>query len=453
MNNEVKSTLLKVIGYFFIMLFQGFSFAFLWFYYYVPLLEELNRGFYFWGDIAVIAIYLLFIVFFTKNLDGYKFAILRNKNTCLSNVLAIFCSNIVANILIWMIGVHYFSIIPMILLTLVQWVFVVLMIVVMRFINMKIIQVDEVLLIHDNYSPNDLVRKASLIQDKLMIKKALNVNGKKDLIMEEIKNYDAILMYDLSSEERNQFLKLCYNHKRKVYLTPKISDIIISGAEEMPFFDTPLLKIRGSGLSVESQVIKRLLDIVLSSIAIVLTSPLMLVLAFIIKHQDRGKVFYTQERVTKNGKQFKIIKFRSMREDSEEEGAQLAKHADDRITPIGRFMRATHLDELPQMFNIIKGEMSLVGPRPERLEIMEEYEKSISEFSYRLAVKAGLTGYAQVYGKYNTTPYDKLRLDLKYIENYSFWLDIKLLFLTFKVIFQKENTEGVHENQKTAMRE
>ena len=162
---------------------------------------------------------------------------------------------------------------------------------------------------------------------------------------------------------------------------------------------------------------------------------------------------YKQPRLTIDGKVFNIYKFRSMRMDSEKNGAQLAKKNDDRITPVGRVLRALHFDEFPQLINIIKGDMSLVGPRPERPEIAEQYKEIIPEFDFRLKVKAGLTGYAQVYGKYNTTPYDKLKLDLTYIENYSFWLDIKLMFLTFKILFQKDNTEGIDANQITAVKE
>ena len=147
-----------------------------------------------------------------------------------------------------------------------------------------------------------------------------------------------------------------------------------------------------------------------------------------------------------------IYKFRSMCMDSEKNGARLAMKDDSRITPVGKFLRKTHLDELPQLINIIKGDMSIVGPRPERPEIAAQYEASIPEFEYRLAMKAGLTGYAQVYGKYNTTPYDKLKLDLLYLENYTVFLDLKLILMTFKIIFQKDNTEGVDADQTTAQK-
>ncbi len=141
-----------------------------------------------------------------------------------------------------------------------------------------------------------------------------------------------------------------------------------------------------------------------------------------------------------------------MRVDAEKDGvACLAKKNDDRITPIGKFIRRVRLDELPQLFNILKGEMSFIGPRPERPEIIKQYMEVMPEFAYRMKVKAGLAGYAQVYGKYNTTPYDKLKLDLCYIEHYSVWLDLKLMLLTLKVLFTPDATEGVKEEQVTAM--
>ena len=144
-----------------------------------------------------------------------------------------------------------------------------------------------------------------------------------------------------------------------------------------------------------------------------------------------------------------IYKFRSMVVNAEGDGkARLAAENDKRITPVGQFIRKTRLDELPQLINVLKGEMSIVGPRPERPEIIAEYEKKIPEFSCRLKVKGGLTGYAQIYGKYNTTPYDKLKMDMMYIQNYSFLLDIKLILMTAKVIFMKESTEGVHEEKR-----
>ena len=200
--------------------------------------------------------------------------------------------------------------------------------------------------------------------------------------------------------------------------------------------------------------IKRLLDIVLSLIAIIISSPFMLITAAAIKLYDGGKVFYKQTRLTKDGKEFEVIKFRSMIQDAEKDGvARLAKDGDDRITPVGKIIRMLRLDEIPQLFNILKGDMSFVGPRPERPEIAKQYEKVMPEFALRLQVKAGLTGYAQVYGKYNTPPYDKVQMDLMYVANQSIIEDLKLMLMTFKILFIPSSTEGVSADQTTAQKE
>ena len=194
------------------------------------------------------------------------------------------------------------------------------------------------------------------------------------------------------------------------------------------------------------------MDIIVASVGIVVLSPVMLLTAICIKVYDGGPILYKQVRFTRDKKTFTIYKFRSMRVNAEETGAKLAKKDDGRITPVGRVIRRAHIDETMQLFNVLKGDMSIVGPRPERPEIFDKYSQSIPEFDFRLKVKAGITGYAQVYGKYNTTPIDKLKLDLIYIERYSFWLDIKLMLLTLRIIFSKDSTEGVESGQTTALK-
>ena len=215
----------------------------------------------------------------------------------------------------------------------------------------------------------------------------------------------------------------------------------------MNLFDTPLLLSRNEDLKIEQLFAKRFTDIVCAAAGLVISSPFFLIIAFLIKATDGGPVFYKQTRLTRNGKKFQIYKFRTMIQNAEKDGrARLASEHDDRILPVGRFLRATRLDELPQLINVLKGEMSMVGPRPERPELAVEIEKELPEFPYRLKVKAGLTGYAQIYGKYNTTAYDKLKLDLTYIRNYSFFLDLKLMIMTPKIMLMKESTEGVMED-------
>ena len=272
--------------------------------------------------------------------------------------------------------------------------------------------------------------------------------------MKEIPKHDAVILNDVPAQVRNDILKYCYRHRIRTYVAPKLTDIMIRGAKNITLFDTPLLLVKGTGLTPAQRVAKRTMDIVLSFIALVIAAIPMAIVAVAIKLEDGGPVFFKQKRMTRNGREFEILKFRSMIVDAEKyAGAVLATENDPRITKVGKIIRATRLDELPQIINIFKGDMSIVGPRPERKVIADEYCKDIPEFAYRLKVRGGLTGYAQIYGKYNTSPYDKLRLDLMYIENYSLLLDIKLIILTLRIIFSKDSTEGIDvakENEKLA---
>ena len=255
-------------------------------------------------------------------------------------------------------------------------------------------------------------------------------------------------------EERTPLIKFCYGRSIRVYLLPKITDVILMGAEELHVFDSPMLLTREYSLCLEQRFVKRTIDIVCALILLLLTAPFMAVTAVAIKLYDGGPVLYRQVRCTLNQRQFHILKFRSMRTDAEKDGvARLASKNDSRITPIGSVIRKCRIDELPQLFNILKGDMSFIGPRPERPEIIAQYVEVMPEFVFRMKVKAGLAGFAQVYGKYNTSPYDKLKLDLTYIENYSVWLDVKLMLLTLKILFWPDSTEGVEDEQITALRE
>ena len=183
-------------------------------------------------------------------------------------------------------------------------------------------------------------------------------------------------------------------------MAPKLTDIMLRGAKNITLFDTPLLLVKGTGLTPAQRVAKRAMDLLVCSIAMIVAAPVMAVVAIAIKLEDGGPVFFKQKRLTKYGRECEILKFRRMIVDAEKyAGAVLATENDPRITKVGKVIRATRLDELPQILNILKGDMSLVGPRPERKVIAEEYYKDIPEFAYRLKVRGGLTGYAQIYGK------------------------------------------------------
>ena len=271
--------------------------------------------------------------------------------------------------------------------------------------------------------------------------------------MNKLDDLDTVFLCGIHSHERNQILKYCIDIGVSAYVIPRTGDLLMSSAKRMHMFHLPILRVVRYSPTPEFLLLKRLFDIVSSAAVILLTSPLMLAVAIAIKAQDGGPVFYKQTRLTKDGLEFKILKFRSMRVDAEKDGvARLSSgDNDDRITPVGRFIRSCRLDELPQLFNILAGSMSVVGPRPERPEIAAQYEREIPEFRLRLQAKAGLTGYAQVYGKYNTTPYDKLQMDLMYISNPSIFEDLKIIFATLKILFEHESVEGVSQGSVTAM--
>ena len=287
-------------------------------------------------------------------------------------------------------------------------------------------------------------------KDKYNIKKLISTSEGYEAICNEIRNFDAVILNDLPPQIRNDLLKFCFEQGIRTYVAPKISDIMIRGGKVVNLFDTPLLCISMNGMTLAQKICKRALDILLSSLALLITSPILLIVALAIKLEDGGPVFYRQKRLTVNDKEFEILKLRSMIPNAEKLTGAVwsAGESDPRITKVGRFVRATRLDELPQLINILKGDMSVVGPRPERRVFVDQFCKEMPEFAYRTRVKGGLTGYAQVYGKYNTTPYDKLRFDLMYIENYSLLMDIKLIILTVKIIFLKESTEGVEVTEQ-----
>ena len=287
------------------------------------------------------------------------------------------------------------------------------------------------------------------------IEKELQFDGSFDELLPELESghYEAVFVAGLNSKCRNGILKFCESHSIRGFFLPHIGDVIMQGAQHIQSFDTPVMMVRRKTIRPEYRVAKRLFDVLISALGLVLTTPVILITSIIIKAYDRGPAFYKQTRLTKDGREFRIIKFRTMRVDAEKDGvAKLSTgDNDDRITPIGRIIRKCRFDELPQLWNILVGEMSLVGPRPERPEIAEEYYKRIPEFRLRLQVKAGLTGYAQVYGKYSSDPYEKLEFDLLYINNMGVLTDLMLLFATVGILFMPESTEGVAVGATTAM--
>ena len=306
-------------------------------------------------------------------------------------------------------------------------------------------------IIYDNEDAFEAMSAVGKMSWKFQIAGTLNISEGSDEIFQTILDCDAVFLCGLHSSDRNTILKFCIEHNIQTYIRPKIGDILVSSATRLHLMNMPVLHCTRNSSSYWYRLAKRGMDVVISGLALIVASPFMLVTALAIRLYDGGPALYKQVRLTQNGKKFLILKFRSMRVDAEKDGvARLATENDDRITPVGHFIRKCRLDELPQLLNILRGDMSIVGPRPERPEISAQYEEEMPEFRLRLQVKAGLTGYAQVYGKYNTNPYDKLEMDLIYIANQSILQDLKLMFATVKILFMTESTEGIAEGKTTA---
>ncbi len=269
-----------------------------------------------------------------------------------------------------------------------------------------------------------------------------------------VKDAQTVFIMDVSAAKKAEIIDYSYKHHKDVYMTTELPDVVVNCSKHFLLDDLSMLSSSFKGLTMEQRAVKRALDLVVSVLGIIITSPIMLVSAIAIKACDGGPVFYKQERLTRDGNVFFVLKFRTMRTDAEKTGvAQLCKKDDDRVTPVGKVLRKIRMDELPQLFNVFCGQMSVVGPRPERPSIAKEYYKDIPEFQFRLRAKAGLTGLAQIMGKYNTTPRDKLMLDLMYIERYSIWEDIMIIFQTILVFFKSDSTEGFDETQHTEFTE
>ena len=439
-----------------ILAIQTGMFAYTWFHVYSSE-EILGRVFWDRGNWALIAIYGVQSWLFSRVYGGYRVGYLKTSDVMYSQVLAILCTNVITSLLLaliarWSFGSLLENITPMLILTLLDIVAVFWWALIMRGIYSVVYPPRQLLMIHGDINPTLLIRKMSSRDDKYVIRETVHIEEGIETIKAKINEYHAVIIGEMPVTLRNQLIKYCYAKSVRCYVVPKLTDIMIMNNDTIDLFDTTLMLFRNRGLTVEQQFMKRLIDIVGATVLLVLFSPIMLISAIAVKCYDGGPILYKQARLTKDHRVFQIYKFRSMRVDSEKHGARLASKNDDRITPVGKILRRTHMDELPQILNILEGSMSIVGPRPERPELAEKYCERVPEFDYRLKVKAGLTGYAQVFGRYNTTPYDKLKLDLTYIEKYSVPLDIKLILLTVKIFFKKETSEGIEDGQKTALR-
>lgn len=431
-NNEQYKRIISFFSSLILVVALAGNFIYIWYEYYS---DAIVLPFYRRGNWVVILIYMILTMLFFKAYGGLKMGYLKRSDMLYSQAISIVAVNIITYLQISVIGRHLMSIYPIFIMTAVDLIIIALWITVNNKLYLHLYPPRKLIIIYGSRNAETLTNKMSMREDKYMICESINIHENIEKIKKEILKFEGVIICDISGQIRNDIIKYCFDNSIRAYISPKISDIIIRGGEEITLFDTPLLLCRNGGLSLEQRIIKRIFDIVVSAVGVVALSPVMLLIALAIKIDDGGKIFYKQKRLTIDAREFYVYKFRSMIADAEKDGVpRLATDKDSRVTRVGKFLRKCRLDELPQLINILKGDMSVVGPRPERPELTEKYEREMPEFKFRLKVKAGLTGYAQVTGVYDTTPYDKLKMDLMYIEKYSFVMDLRIVLMTIKTM-------------------
>ncbi len=434
------------------LIFSG-SMYFIWLNNYNPYIPT---PFFRLGNYLLAALFMAVYIFFVKTYGGFQVGTSPVWDLIFSQVIAVGFLQGVCYVVFSLLSYKLVSPLPFIFLFIAFAIFAALWCYLVDFLYFKLHAPRTTVVVFGNVDSYLSLKGIRSMDKRFNVVHTYNCD-KTPLpeLLEKLRTVNAVFLCGVPSEYRNEVVKFCIAEGKIAYVKPKISDTIIRGGRTIQLMNVPVYRCkRADDSNLVYRIMKRAADIILSLIAIIISSPIMAATAIAIRSYDGGDAFYRQTRLTVNGKKFEVLKFRSMVQNAEKDGvARLASEDDDRITPVGRIIRKFRLDELPQLFNILKGDMSFVGPRPERPEIAAEYEKDMPEFALRLQVKAGLTGYAQVYGKYNTPPYDKVQMDLMYIANQSLLEDFRLMLMTFKILFIPSSTEGIDASQKTAKRE
>jgi len=443
--DEFKLQIMKGIN----ALLLTLPFAMGWILYYA---ERTAAPYYAKGNYLIIALFMVFYITYGHVYDGFMVSLCKVSELVYSQSLAALVSDGIMYFITWLLTKNFPSVLPLFLVFLVQITLSGLWTRMVTDWYANTFPARRTVIVYDmREGMEDLIVEYGL-DSKFDVKHVVSVEECQRDSYKVLENIERVFMCGVHSHDRNAILKYCVAENIDTYVIPRIGDTLMSSAKQMHMFHLPILRVHRYAPRIEYLFVKKLIDILASGIGLIVVSPIMLITAIAIKAYDKGPIFYKQCRLTKDGKKFDVLKFRSMGVDAEKDGvARLSTGTKDtRITPVGNIIRKTRIDELPQLFNILKGDMTIVGPRPERPEIAEQYEKELPEFKLRLQAKAGLTGYAQVYGKYNTTPYDKLQMDLMYIARPSILEDIRIMFATVKILFMPESTEGVAEGQTTA---
>ena len=402
-----------------------------------------ESDFHFWGYVMFAALYLIVFLANANMYRCFNIGMLRRRELVFSFCIASFLTNFIMYFVISLLCKFIIDPLPLLAVLLFQWAAGSLLLLLANrvFFLLRPVRNAAMVCSQDQHETETL-EKFQNMRDSYRIVEVISEAAGFDAIAAGLAPYSTVIAGAIDASLRQKLVNFCFEHNKRLFVLPSVQDIILHNSHETFVGDSVVYLCKNRAFTIEQLAVKRLMDIAVSLLGLLLTSPIMLVTALLIKLYDGGPVFFRQVRYTRNLERFTLIKFRSMIVDAEKDGARFTTPDDQRITPVGRFIRRTRIDELPQFFNILRGEMSLVGPRAERIENADYYCEMLPEFRYRMKVKAGLTGYAQIYGKYNTSYEDKLKLDLLYIENCSLIQDLQLLLLTVRVLFLPESTEG-----------
>ena len=443
--HDIPLRLVKVLN----IICLTFPFACCWYGYYS---RQMQSSFYRRGNLLMITLYMVVYFLFARVYNGFLVSVNRISEMVYSQILAALVTDGISYLVIALLVKGFPNLIPGILAIGGQIFLSALWCYTAHHWYFRSFPPRKTMIVSDVREGMESLINQYDLECKFQVEEIIQV---KECLenLEKLNKVDTVFLSGIHSHDRNIILKYCIEHNVRVYVVPRVGDVLMSGAQQVHLFHLPMLRVGRYEPTPEYLFFKRLIDLMMAGVATIALSPIMVITAIAIKAYDKGPVFYKQTRLTKDGKEFGVLKFRSMKVNAEKDGvARLSSGENDpRITPVGRIIRKCRIDELPQLLNILKGDMTIVGPRPERPSIAADYEKVMPEFHLRLQAKAGLTGYAQVYGKYNTTPYDKLLMDLMYISHPSLLEDLMIMFATVKILFMPESTEGVEEGQVNAL--
>lgn len=416
-----------------------------WIFYRAYMYFYKDATFWYRGNMLFFVFYSFVLILFMMVYSGYKVRQFRTRELIFSFALAIAITNIIMFFVMCMIARQMLKPWGVVVSTLVQWIVGLGLYILSRIALPMVEPPVPVLYIREDIGAiENFDGKFDTRRSRYTVAASVSCRMGWEDLKTAMEPYGAILVGDMPREVRHDIVSYCFTTGRNALMIPDMGDVVLCSATPLVMGDSLIYDLKTRGEERTYQVLKRAFDIFASLLGLIVLSPVMLCVAAAVRHQDGGPALFRQARLTQGGRQFQLMKFRSMVVNAESgTGAVLAGKNDDRITKVGRFIRATRLDELPQLWNILKGDMSVVGPRPERPEFYETICAEYPEFEYRLKVKAGLTGYAQLYGKYNTTFAEKAKLDVYYIQHASLLWDLQLIFYTLKIIFIKESTEGV----------